>query len=406
MRNTAWLAIGAIPIAGCASVWGFDDLTAGDSGPSSSADASMPGDAPGTESGTDGPTVQCDGGLTACGASCIDSRGDPKNCGACAHDCQGGKCQQAVCQPVLIASGFTGTSDAGGTVSPRFIAVDSTDVYWTVEGVGVMKCAANGCNNQPTLLAPGRPAGEGFGIDATSVYWLDATSSVQSILKCAKGGCASQPMVLVSLVGGAYGIAVGGASAFWTSVGACDGGICSRIAECATGGCNNTPTVFAVAAVGDQGWDSIAASATSVYWGDDGTTTSLMTCPAAGCGGAPITLARGTQPQDIASDAVNVYWWDGATGNIEACALAGCGNLPTTLYASGGQGLTGIASDSTNVYWLNRSTGAVQRCAISGCVNAPTDLVLGLSSPIGLALDTTTVYWTNSGDGTVMKVAK
>jgi hypothetical protein len=189
----------ALACAGCASLWGFDDLTVGDAGSTNAADASISGDgASGSESGADAPTVQCDGGLTACGAACIDTRGDPKNCGACAHDCQGGECQHGVCQPVLIASGFTGTNDAGGMVSPLFIAVDSTDVYWTVEGVGVMKCATNGCNNQPILLAPGQQQASGFGIDATSVYWLGTTSSVQTIVKCAKGGCASQPTAVAT----------------------------------------------------------------------------------------------------------------------------------------------------------------------------------------------------------------
>jgi len=135
--------------AGCAGVWGFDDLVVGDAGGSSGTDATIPGDgASGSDSGADGladgPMIQCDGGLTACGPSCIDTHGDPKNCGACGHDCQGGQCQQGACQPVVIASGFMGTTDAGGTIAPTYIAVDANDVYWLVDNTGVMKCSTSG----------------------------------------------------------------------------------------------------------------------------------------------------------------------------------------------------------------------------------------------------------------------
>jgi hypothetical protein len=42
-----------------------------------------------------------------CGNACVDTDNDPKNCGACGHDCLGGQCLAGLCQPVVVVSPTT-----------------------------------------------------------------------------------------------------------------------------------------------------------------------------------------------------------------------------------------------------------------------------------------------------------
>jgi hypothetical protein len=167
----------------CAGLWGFDDLTVGDAGSVSGADAATPGDASGTESG---PTVQCDGGLTSCGGACVDTQGDGKNCGACGHDCQGGVCQTGACQPVMLAS---------GQAAPLDIAVDGMNVYWTNMGHSagsgtVSKVPVGG--GSVTTLASGQSSPYGIAIDATSVYWTK-NSNPGNVMKVPSVAAARRP---------------------------------------------------------------------------------------------------------------------------------------------------------------------------------------------------------------------
>jgi hypothetical protein len=51
----------------------------------------------------------------------VDLATDPHNCGSCAHDCQGGACEGAMCQPVVLFE------DSAGFES---LALDDAHLYW------------------------------------------------------------------------------------------------------------------------------------------------------------------------------------------------------------------------------------------------------------------------------------
>ncbi len=61
-----------------------------------------------------GNCEQCPAGQQGCNGKCVDPSPwatDPKNCGACGHDCDGGKCAAGKCQPVELGSFTLVTND-------------------------------------------------------------------------------------------------------------------------------------------------------------------------------------------------------------------------------------------------------------------------------------------------------
>ncbi len=96
----------------------------------------------------------------------VDLRNDAANCGACGHDCRGGGCSAALCEPVLVAAT---TTDAWGLVS------DATRLYWTDCTAGlVLSALLDG--GDPVVLAAGEPVPLGIAVDASNVYWTNAGS--------------------------------------------------------------------------------------------------------------------------------------------------------------------------------------------------------------------------------------
>jgi len=99
---------------------------------------------------TDG-SIASDAGIDAAPApiTCPEANlsSDPKNCGACAHDCLGGLCSLGKCQPVLF-----------GKASGRGVGVttDGTTVYVsTLEGAIQSRAIAGGSMNDVRKLPQG-----------------------------------------------------------------------------------------------------------------------------------------------------------------------------------------------------------------------------------------------------------
>jgi hypothetical protein len=304
---------------------------------SSVADSgTAPGDGA-VESGP--PPPACDGGP-----------GDPLNCGAPVHSCQGGACVCGACQPVVL---FAVPDGGPGTSAP--IAVDSTSVYF--------------CDN----------------------YACDA-SMCGFVYKLPKDGGAPAPLAQVSLC---QGLAVDATRAYWTDTGA------NSIAAVSLDG--GSPTTLAFGS--GNPW-AIAVDSTAVYWTDIGN-GSVNKAPLDGGPQQPISVAATLFPEAIAVDSTGVYWTDHNAGNGGAWVAPADGGAPAMFAPFGGGGGygAGIAVAAGEVFWAQ----ALPDGGVQGVneLPGPTHIFVALNqpTPYGVAADTAGFYWTlydaNGGIGTM-----
>lgn len=318
------------------------------------------------------PTAKCDGGLTACGTTCVDTTTSSTSCGSCGHDCLGGTCSAGKCQPVVLVA--HGGND---------VVVDKGEAYWvSTSNSYAARCTTANCSNTYVALAINRAGIDDVAVDATNVYWTENGG----VGKCARAGCNQMPTALVSGqvtadggVPGFDGIAVTSTTVFFAMGGA--------VLSCASSGCANAPSVATAVSADDFALDS-----TNLY----GTTAAtLWKCPANNCtNGTRSSIATGLSgAESVAVDSMYAYYSFG-TG-IGKCALSGCGTTPTIL-ASGLVAASDVTVDATYVYWTDPMSNTVLRCAVGGCGNKPDTIATGQSSAKGIALDSAAVYWTTS----------
>jgi hypothetical protein len=120
---------------------------------------------------------------TVCSDACIDTSSDPKNCGACGHDCLGGACTGGVCQSIVISAGGAQVMD---------LRMDDTNVYW-FEKSGCIGCerlmrAPRDGSTAPTVLAVDQKSPDALTPRTAGLYWTEPTEgTIRSIYKTGAG---------------------------------------------------------------------------------------------------------------------------------------------------------------------------------------------------------------------------
>jgi hypothetical protein len=343
----------------------------------------------------------------------VNLKTDPKNCGACNHDCFGGDCDTGACQPVTVASNQS---------YPRSIATDGTYVYWS------------------------------GGASTTASYVSRSRVGDQDISK-----------VLAPAESYASGVAITPHGVFWLSAG--------HLRTCDAPNCTNGAS-DAIATVMQSGCGSSASYAPSkqaLYWScgatygyDDGTLWSLPN-------GATTPVAVGANPASptaMTTDGVNLYWLNSSTytnndlnadGAVERMRLSdgSIASLDTLIRADlysiavgGGavyfarniildatttengvvrlplpNGVAGssfpkfadassvsaMVADDQYLYFSDTvgSSGYIARCPHSGCPT-PEVVAPGLGVPVAMAQDAVSIYWVNlTGNiGSIQRLAK
>lgn len=136
----------------------------------------------------------------------------------------------------IMACATTGCTNApfelASAQSPATaIAADGHDVYWAT-AESVMRCAGTGCGGAPiTIVSSPLQHPESVAVDATNVYWTVDTGDV---LTCPKSGCAGAPVTLASGQSGPSSIVVDAVNVYWTTSRA--------IMACPKSGCAGAPS--------------------------------------------------------------------------------------------------------------------------------------------------------------------
>jgi hypothetical protein len=345
-------------------------------------DGSLAGDTPST---SDGPAPSCSTPLQVCGSTCVALESDPKNCGACGHDCLGGACLSGACLAFVFAT---------ATLAADSLASDGANLYWT-DGSSpgfIETCSATGCAGAPTSLAVVGGTPTAIAADGARVYWVDTLEG--TVNQCAVGGCNGQPTILASGQSQPGAIAVDATTVYWTALQGTSL-VVGQVLACPIGGSCASPSTLVANVAYPSG---IAVDATSVYFE---TGTGLSRCARGGCGGTATVVASGTASSSVGVIALGGMgaYWTGQAGLLE-CNVAGCGT--PSKFASMA---AGVAADGAFVYWTQSSgVGQVMKCPLAGCGAEPTTLASNLNGPSSLAIDETAIYWIDGS--TIYKLAK
>jgi hypothetical protein len=324
----------------------------------------------------------CAPGLGRCGQTqCnVQFTVDPKNCGACGHDCRGGPCLGGACQPILVASQQS---------APAFIAVDDTGVYWTNSGDGtVMRSNKDGTGQ--LKIASGQDTPWVIRVRKGRVYWGDDdTGGFVGSAPAAGGG------PVLNMTGpqpSPRGLDVDDQYVYFDTEDT-DAGTFQRV-QLDGGGL----TVIA----SQQGSPKdVIVTPTAVFWSNaaDGT---IMRYDVAGGTFAPF-VKNLVNPFGMGWDGTFIYWTCHVAdaGCVGRVAMDGS---QKTILASGQQLPRAIAVDATYMYFTDEGDGTVRRVPSGG--GQLETLASGQVQPWGIAIDDEFVYWAAKGAGTILKVAK
>jgi hypothetical protein len=268
-------------------------------------------------------------------------------------------------------------------------------------------------NSSPDAIAPGvsivvedQETAMKIAVDDQRIYWYSALPRswgeakpivYARVRSCLKSDCPSTITTYDSttfdwnvprIPGDYYGLSAAGDSVYW--VRGADASVGMSILSCPSAGCVGAPRVIA----SSVRLSSMAVDESHVYWTswDD---TAVLRLPLAG-GGTPQAIALNTTAADqIALSGSHVYWIEQAgQANASIKRVPKDGSAPATILAAGQNHAATLAVDSDFAYWGNSfSVGSLARCPLTGCTADPTVLIANQNLPRALVVDGKSIFW-------------
>lgn len=417
----------ALVVAGgalaCNAIIGTRDLsydpnaTEGDGSPNGS-DGSSGGTKDGGNGTQDGSSGQ-DGSMGSCPG--VDILTSPANCGACGHDCTGGKCAAGIC-----------TLSEGAQAGLDGLEVSGANVFSAANDGTIGRCATNGCIMSGLTfvvsssdLEPNRLRISAGGIFFSN-YYDNATfpSGVYVVSPTVDAGVTRLTPTGINNVD-ELNVVVDAGMLFFSA----DTDPGKGFYRCTLGNCDAGTSLESAV----QGYDSTFLPNGAFVWSTDtgihycasppscGTNTVIFDGDK-GNGGWVSALAYDAQTDALYFTTAH-YLPDKFPDKLQSCPAKNAACTPTT-YVGGLHIPRGVAAGGGVVYWTEAgqitdggaaSDGTVSKCVVQAgaCAGGVKVIAKGQKSSNRITLDAKSVYWTNEGQlnnfgtsGSIMKAPR
>jgi hypothetical protein len=334
-----------------------------------------------------------DGGVDA--GPCVDTDNNPRHCGACGHDCLGGKCVAARCQPFVITL-EPGIAEA--------ITVDDTYVYWTNPAGGDVRRApiAGGAAETVYDGPAGTPLGKRLVRTGAHVYFTVATPD-GGVYRCPAAGCgAAAPEAVVAPLDEPDFVALSGT----TKLLIVESLVGGRVGRCTLPCTSGLDDIISSA----EGFPTYAADqGDDVYWSTILPAGGTVRARPAGAAG-PVTIQSSAVATEVAIVGSEILYIQLGIGPVAIPRDGGAGRILSSARPQAER----LVVDQGIVYFNDsdglNAKGRILSCAVGGCGDGGAVLATDQNRPYALAVDPSSVYWTNKGDSdagaSVMRVAK
>lgn len=314
-------ALGIVVSGGCSLVVDTTGLTT----PTGQSRADASSDAPRTDGDLPdgGADASSDGGLCSSDLSI-----DPKNCARCGHDCLGGACISARCQPSAFIEGES---------APIGIATDGTELFWSTESGSLRAKRMDGTGSIRTVRA--FPSAAHIKVENGDLYV--ATYRDKRIVRVPVNGLSES--TLATCAGNCLGVAVAGGMTYFTDRGSGSLRVVGGTSDLVTD-LDNPEDVF--------------ATSNDVYVANEFKNT-IVKYPRNG-GSAAVPWVSVTDPVSSWTDGTVMFIVSQSGGIIYGRPLGG-GTLEPIAVAQAQP--TGITATTTAIYWTNMGNGRIMRLA-------------------------------------------